>query len=105
MKYVAFTDEKSEEWETRKPCDKFVKPVMNAKIHKVLTHKYVDTPYIVWIDGSITLKQDPHELIKLLVDKDCAFFKHPGRDCVYSEADACVSLQVKDTLNITDCVN
>lgn len=94
VKYVAFLDKdvKDKTWEVRKACDKFVKPVMNAKIHKVLTHKYVDTHYIVWMDGNLTLKQDPHELIKLMGDHDFAFFKHPGRDCVYDEADACFGL-------------
>jgi len=94
VKYVAFVDEdvKDEQWETHKVCDKFSEPVMNAKIHKILTHKYIDTPYIMWIDGSVTLKTDPHELIKVLGDKDIAAFKHPGRDCVYDEAEACVQL-------------
>lgn len=94
VEYVAYldTDQKDSQWKTRKACDKFVKPVMNAKIHKLLTHKYVDTPYIVWVDGNITLKKDPHELVKLMGDKDFAFFKHPGRDCLFEEAIACVEL-------------
>lgn len=94
VEYVAFVenDLKDSFWKTRPVCDKFVKPVMNAKIHKVLTHKYVDTPYIVWIDGNVSLKQDPRKLIKLMGDKDFAFFKHPSRDCLYDEADVCVSL-------------
>lgn len=94
VEYVAFVEDdlKDSQWRTRKACDKFVKPVMNAKIHKLLPHKYVDTEYIVWIDGSITLKQDPHGLIKLMGDKDFAFFKHPGRKCLYEEAAACIEL-------------
>ena len=92
VEYIAFTKQKSEQWNIHKPCEKFKQAVMNAKIHKILTHKYTDYPYIVWIDGNITLKQDPHELVKLMGDKDFAFFKHPGRDCVYKEADACASL-------------
>jgi glycosyltransferase involved in cell wall biosynthesis len=93
VEYVAFTDVKSEGWETRKLCDKFAKPVMNAKIHKILSHKYVDTPYIMWIDGNVKLKKDPKELIKLLGDNDFAFFTHPGRNNPYDEADTCVQLQ------------
>lgn len=93
VEYVAFVegDLKDSQWKTRKVCDKFAKPVMNAKIHKILTHKYVDTPYIVWVDGSITLKKDPRELVKLMGDRDYAFFKHPGRDCLYEEAAECVN--------------
>jgi glycosyltransferase involved in cell wall biosynthesis len=92
--YVAFLDEnvKDEQWNVRRACNKFAKPVMNAKIHKILTHKYVDTEYIVWQDGNMILKQDPHELVKIMGDKDFAFFKHPGRDCLFDEADACINL-------------
>jgi glycosyltransferase involved in cell wall biosynthesis len=79
-------------WKTRKVCDKFIKPVMNAKIHKILSHKYCDTPYIVWMDGNIKLKTDPHELVKLMGNKDFAFFKHPGWSSIYTEADVCKKL-------------
>ena len=94
VKYLAFLDEelKDECWDVKKACDKFVKPVMNAKIHKILAHKYCDTPYILWMDGNCTLKQDPHELVKLMGDKDMLVFKHPGRDCIYEEMDVCASL-------------
>jgi glycosyltransferase involved in cell wall biosynthesis len=91
VEYLAFTDKKSELWNTKPACNKFVEPVMNAKIHKILSHKYTDLPYIVWMDGNCTLKQNPKKLVELMGDKDFAFFKHPSRDCVYDEADACVS--------------
>ncbi|MGD0170815.1 MAG: glycosyltransferase domain-containing protein [Halobacteriota archaeon] len=104
VEYIAFVDEKVKHppWKTRDVCDKFAKPVMNAKIHKVLSHTYVDTPYIVWVDGNITLKQDPHKLVKLMGDKDFAFFTHPRRDCIYEEADACIHLQKGDSGEITE---
>jgi len=92
VEYLAFTDQESEQWKVCKPSTKFAEPVMNAKIPKLLGHKYTNLPYIVWMDGTMTLKQDPHELVKLMGDKDMAFFKHPGRDCLYEEADACVKL-------------
>lgn len=94
VEYVAFTDKdlKDSQWKVKKACTKFSEPVMNAKIHKLLTHKYVSTPYILWMDGTMTLKQDPHKLVELMGKKDMAFFKHPGRDCLYQEADACVQL-------------
>lgn len=94
VEYIAFVEPKmkSSAWKTLPVCEKFVSPVMNAKIHKVLAHKYVDHEYIVWIDGNVDMLVDPHELIELLDDADFAFFKHPVRDDVYDEADACVSL-------------
>lgn len=106
VEYVAFVDEgvKDSQWKTRKACDKFAKPVMNAKIHKLLTHKYIDSEYIVWMDGNMTLKQNPHNLIKLMGDKDFAFFKHPGRDCLYEEAMTCVELGKGNVLEIAEQV-
>lgn len=104
VEYVAFVDGKDSQWKTRKVCDKFKEPVMNAKIHKILTHKYIDTPYIVWIDGSVTLKTDPHELLKVLGSKDYAFFKHPGRKCLYDEAEACIVLGKGDVSEIAEQV-
>lgn len=94
VEYVAFVDDeqKNDQWITRKACDKFKRDVMNAKIHKILTHKYVDTEYIIWIDGNLTLKTDPRKLVEAMGDYDFAFFKHPGRDCIYEESDACISL-------------
>ena len=106
VEYVAFcdTDIKDSQWKTRKACDKFKEPVMNAKIHKILAHKYVDTPYIVWIDGSITLKKDPRSLIKLMGDKDFAFFKHPGRDDLFEEAVVCVEMNKGNVSEIAEQV-
>ncbi len=104
VEYVAFVegDVKDSQWKTRKACDKFKSPVMNAKIHKILAHKYVDTEYIVWIDGSITLKKDPRDLIKLMGDSDFAFFKHPGRDDLYEEATVCVEMGKGDVSEIAE---
>lgn len=106
VEYVAFSDEdiKDSQWMVKKACDKFVQPVMNAKIHKILSHKYVDTPYIVWMDGNCQLKQDPHELVKLMGNKDFAFFKHPGWDSVYREAERCVELGKGDVSEIAEQV-
>lgn len=95
VEYVAFCDEPVTDsiWQVRPACNKFVSPVMNAKIHKILTHLYVDTPYIVWMDGNMVLKRDPHELVSLMKDKDFAFFKHHSRGDLYKEIKAC--MQVK----------
>ena len=99
--YLAFVDKTTDsQWKTQKVCDKFKNPVMNAKIHKILTHKYCDTPYIVWMDGNCSLKQDPHELVKLMGNKDFAFFKHPGWDSIYKEAERCVKLGKGDITEI-----
>lgn len=106
VQYQAYMDKdvKDSQWIVKKACDKFKLPVMNAKIHKMLSHKYCDTPYIVWMDGSAKLTKDPHELVKLMGDYDYAFFKHPGRKCLYSEAEACVGLGKGDVGEIAEQV-
>ncbi len=102
--YLCFTDQDihSEDWKVLKACDKFKNPVLNAKIHKILAHKYCDTDYIIWVDGNIQLLVDPAELIEQLGDKDLALFNHPGRDDIYDEADACVALKKGDLLEIAE---
>lgn len=87
--YVAFTNQFSSTWDVMKPCDKFKDNAFNSKIHKILTHKYLDGDYFLWIDGGVTLKSNPEELVELMGDKNFLFFKHPVRDCLFDEAMAC----------------
>lgn len=66
--------------------DKFRLPVMNAKIYKVLAHKYVDSALSVYMDGNIFLNVTPSKLcMELLKGADIAIFKHPWRNCLYQE--------------------
>lgn len=87
--YLAFTDQKNDLWKTKKPIDIFKDSIRNAKIYKILSHKFCDSPYIIWMDGNCSLKKDPHYLIDILGENDFAFFKHPTRDCIYDEYFAC----------------
>ncbi|MFB6076330.1 MAG: glycosyltransferase domain-containing protein [Candidatus Aenigmatarchaeota archaeon] len=93
-RYIAFTDRpfKTEIWEQYPVCNKFCEPVMNAKIHKIMPHKYIDTDYSIWIDGNIKIKESAEKIIELLEDADIAVFRHPGRDCIYDEAQACMEM-------------
>lgn len=66
--------------------DKFVKPVMNAKIYKVLSHKFIDADISIWIDGNIWLLIPVEQLVEeWLGDADMALWKHHSRDCIYEE--------------------
>lgn len=57
--------------------EKFSNPVMNAKIYKILPHKFLDTEVSIWIDGNIYLLKPPEELVKeWLGDADIAVFEH-----------------------------
>jgi len=68
-----------------------------AKQYKIIPHHFLPkmTNYSLWIDGSITLKVPIQDLInKYLRDADLALFKHPGRDCIYEEANTCKTLNL-----------
>lgn len=57
--------------------DKFKNPVMNAKVFKILPHKYLDCDVSIWVDGNIKLVVPPEQLVKeWLGDADIAFFRH-----------------------------
>ena len=73
--------------------DQFRRPVMNAKIFKILSHKFIDTDISVWVDGNIQLLIPEDEFIKeFLGDADIGVWKHFDRDCVYDEAPATIGL-------------
>jgi len=57
--------------------DKFKDPVFNAKIYKILPHKFLDCDISIWMDGNIYLLKPIEEVIKeWLGDNDIAFFRH-----------------------------
>jgi len=57
--------------------DKFKSPVMNAKVYKVLAHKFLDTDISIWMDGNIYLKHKPEWYVEnWLGDNDIALFRH-----------------------------
>ena len=75
--------------------NKFKQDIMNAKIYKILSHKYFETKYSIWLDENIFLNVEPEKLIEKLGDNDIAllfvFSKssniiiHPSRNCIYKE--------------------
>lgn len=57
--------------------NKFISPVMNAKIYKVLPHKFMECDISIWVDGNIYLLQPVDWVIKeWLGENDIAFFRH-----------------------------
>lgn len=45
----------------------------------------------IWVDGNVSLAISEERIVRLaLRNSDIAVFKHPGRDCVYSEARAVI---------------
>ena len=78
--YTAITNDKDNPRKDIKvfsEYNKFVSPVMNAKIYKVLAHKYLDCDVSIWVDGNIYLNAPATEFVKLFLgDNDIAFFRH-----------------------------
>ncbi len=66
--------------------DKFKLPVMNAKIYKILSHKFFSSKFTIYVDGNIVVLNEPSDIIQqLLKNADMALFKHPFRNCLYDE--------------------
>lgn len=92
--YTSITNNKDPEIKHEYPItrfvdayDKFVDPRRNSRAHKILSTKYLDSEYTIYLDGNIKLLISPEEVIKRYMDGyDMAMFKHGVRDCIYDEA-------------------
>ena len=96
VRKVAFLEEnnvKTETWDIQKIHSEFKDPCRNAKIHKILSHKYFpDAEYSLWIDGSVHVKfpYGMKRLIEIYLNGfDIALFKHSERRCLYQELKVC----------------
>jgi len=77
----------------------FSNEVMDAKIFKILGHKfYPKSEILIWHDANIFPKISPDNLVaKYLGYSDVCFVKHPYRDCIYKEFNAIrESVRLKD---------
>uniref|UniRef100_A0A6M3L5C0 TOD1/MUCI70 glycosyltransferase-like domain-containing protein n=1 Tax=viral metagenome TaxID=1070528 RepID=A0A6M3L5C0_9ZZZZ len=80
IQYTAITNSKDtsrEDIMCFNEYNKFINPVMNAKIYKVLPHKFLDCDVSIYMDGNIYLLKEPEWYVKnWLGDNDMAFFRH-----------------------------
>lgn len=86
--YVAFLENSipSKVWEVREIYRKFIIPVRDARMFKILPWQFLDYEYSIWMDGEFAIKCKASDLIdKFLNGFDIAVYKHPCRDCVYEE--------------------
>lgn len=106
--YICFTNSpsiKSDVWKIRPIPDelKTLSEVKKQRCIKINPHKYLpEYDLSIWVDGCMKLTRDVN---KFLEDK-CAsgnifIPKHPQRDCIYLEMDACIK-QKKDTSAIIE---
>lgn len=100
-KYVAYMNP-FEDWEMRKAMgtDRF-----SSRVYKILAHKFVQSEYIVWLDGQLRLKVEPSELVKFCKG-EAAFFTHPRREVdpftVFDEMDTCLEKGLVDPILIAE---
>jgi len=67
--------------------NKFYSPAMNAKIYKLLPHKFLDAEITVWLDGNISLQVPKEQIVEeWLGDADMAMLRHYKRQDIYWEA-------------------
>ncbi len=69
--------------------DRFKDPLMNAKIYKVLFHKFIEDEYSIWVDANVHLKHEEEWYYDLLEDKGIAVATHPATKNFIEEADLC----------------
>ena len=101
VQWVCITDRvpaNTRGWEIRLIDTQGVPHPFRARGHKILSHlAFPGADATVYMDGHIQLKASPRELIaRYLADSDLAMFRHPERDGVYDELDACARLDKDD---------
>jgi hypothetical protein len=102
--YICFTDNndlKSDFWQIRKMKDLNLDNIKKARNYKILPHVYLpEYQYSLWVDGNFRIVGDINEYItKFSNDHAMICILHPGRICIYDEAEACIK-QKKDAEKI-----
>lgn len=98
VRYICFNDGtvefKTNQWEDKK-IDKslnFKDPRLTARYYKINPSKVLPThTWSMWIDGSLIPRVRIKDLFNYIKDKPTGVYsvkKHPGWDCIYSEAEA-----------------
>jgi hypothetical protein len=81
----------SKTWEVKTVQTKKLRhlsPRRRARYVKTHPWEFVETPYSVWIDGSVAVFRPVVESVnRYLASADIALQKHDERDCLYDEAD------------------
>ena len=77
------------------PSDLFATDRMNAKLPKVLAHKYFGSAdYTIWADSNLVFKIDPRSLVEFFDFPLVGVFAHNKRSTVDQEINACREKQL-----------
>lgn len=64
-----------------------------------MPHRFLkDYEYSIWIDGSFEIKKDIQQLLNY--SSLMTAVRHPDRNCIYKEMDACSMWRLDDTVTI-----
>lgn len=75
--------------------DKLNNPRLSSRMYKMLPHKFFDTEWTIWMDGTFWAphwEELWHEV--MASGREIAVFAHPERDCVYEEAKEVIRLKL-----------
>lgn len=64
---------------------RFIRPVMDAKIFKVLPHQFMDVEWSLWTDVNMNLTTSIEELQERMGDADMLLLEHPEQRDIYAE--------------------
>jgi hypothetical protein len=91
--YICFSDNDyiSNVWKVIKIKDKSIK---NQRLIKIYNEHIVNNyDESIWVDGSIFIIVNLDQFVNNYCKTDFSLMKHPTRDCIYNEANACIFLQ------------
>ncbi len=101
IKYVCISDRgplNTSGWESLITKRTDAHPRLQQRSYKILSHRcFPEAEVSLYIDGNFELLVDPRELAdRYLTDSDIALFRHPERDGIFAELEACAALGKDD---------
>ena len=99
--YVCFTNDKkltSEIWQTRLIEDTHIDNTRLQRMYKILPHRFLsEYEYSIYIDGNVRIIGSFRDFVKKeWRGASLLGLKHPSRDNVYDEAEACINFNKDD---------
>lgn len=103
-KLRCFTDQEAlqcNRWEIVKVSSDGLPDVAMSRKIKILSHQYVKEADIsIWIDGAIKVIGSLDDFVERFPGSNFVISRHPDRNCVYEEMDACVKHKKADPSKI-----
>ncbi len=109
--YICFTDMDvtSDCWDIREIPEELVELslVKQQRMIKILPERYLsEYDVTIWIDANMTLRESLNDFYDAYkTNKPISFKKHPIRNCIYDELNACMRLNKDSSTIITDIKN